>query len=145
MRPASRTPRSGARSLRSVSRSGLPIGAAIRGSISVVALVVSAALLESCHDGLLHAPAGRAPAHVTMSASVSGSSGGAGEAFDRADQIFVRFRTDDEVRVEQESSFAPSARTVVRLDIPLRRLTETLSAEIELRAAGRPLFRGAAS
>jgi hypothetical protein len=78
-----------------------------------------------------------------MTASMSRSDG-AREVFDRADRLFVRFLVGDVVRMERELPFAPSgAETVVRVEVPLRQSTEAVSAEIELRAGERALFRGA--
>src|SRR5688572_28067521 len=115
--------------------------------VALTVLFAWASLVESCHDGLLHAPA-PAAALVSLKASMSrtGSGGGAQEAFDRADRLFVRFRAGDVVRLEQEVPFTPStAETVVRIQVPLRELTEAMSAEIEIRLGEQPLFRGAAS
>ena len=122
-------------------------------SLVVGALAASALLLEGCNDGLLHAPAPAAPASVRMSASLSRSSSNSSsssgfdpDAFDRADQLFLRFRVGDDVRLEQTVPFSPSAAgTTVRLDVPLRQLTETMTAELEVRSANRALFRGSTS
>jgi hypothetical protein len=112
-------------------------------SLAIAGLAASALLLESCNDGLLHAPAPNAPAFVRMSASLSRSSSGFDpNAFDRADQLFLRFRVGNDVRLEQTVPFSPSAAaTAVRLDVPLRQLTETMTAELEVRSANRALFR----
>jgi hypothetical protein len=114
--------------------------------IALVWIAAAAIMLESCHDGLLHAPAPQAPAIVTMRASISRAAGGSSQAYDRADRLFVRFRAGDDVRVEQTIPFAPSAaQTAVSVDIPLRQLTETMTAEVELRIGDRALFRGSAA
>jgi hypothetical protein len=110
------------------------------------ALIASIISLESCNDGLLHAPAPPGPARVTIVASMSRAAGGAPEAFDRATSVFVRFRVGDDVRVERDVPFAPAGGgTTVAVDVPLRQLTETVNADVELRAADRPLFRGTAA
>jgi hypothetical protein len=112
----------------------------------LLSIAIAAIMLESCHDGLLHAPAASAPAIATMRASISRAMGGAPQAYDRADRLFVRFRAGDDVRVEQTIPFAPSAaQTTVSVDIPLHQLTETMTAEMELRIGDRALFRGSAA
>jgi hypothetical protein len=116
-------------------------------SLIVVALAASAVLLESCNDGLLHAPAPATPAFVRMSALLSRSSSGFDPAaFDRSDQLFLRFRVGDDVRLEQTLPFSPSAAaTAIRVEVPLRQLTETMTADLELRSASRALFRASTS
>ncbi|MEO6528708.1 MAG: Ig-like domain-containing protein [Gemmatimonadaceae bacterium] len=117
----------------------------IPGRLLIALLFTSAILVESCNDGVLHAPA-PAAASVHVTASMSRVGGGARDAFDRADRLFVRFRAGDVVRLEQEMGFNPSAtETVVRVQVPLRELAETMTAELELRLGERPLFRGVAS
>ena len=114
--------------------------------VAAASLAVGALLSASCNDGLLHAPAPAQSARLTVSASFGQNAGGASAAYDRADRVFLRFRVGDDVRLEQEVPFSPAgAQTSVRIDVPLRQLSETVNAELELRSAGRPLFRGNAS
>jgi hypothetical protein len=113
--------------------------------LPIALLFTSAILVESCNDALFHAPAPAAAA-VHMTASMSRMGGGARAAFDRADRMFVRFRAGDDVRLERELPFTPPAvEVVVRFDVPLRQLTEEVSAEVELRLGDGPLFRGITS
>jgi hypothetical protein len=85
-------------------------------------------------------------ASVSMTALVDVSRGGNSEAFDRADRLFVQFRADSDVRLEQEVPFSTSSGTaVVRLEIPLRQTSEQMTANIELRVGTRALFRGTAT
>jgi hypothetical protein len=110
--------------------------------LSTVALTT---LLASCHDGLLHSPSkdGRGTVALrTMMTSAATASNAA--AYDKADRLFLRFRSGDELRSEQEVAFSPSATsTVVRVEVPLQALQEPISTEIELRNGTRALFRGA--
>ncbi|MEO6528706.1 MAG: Ig-like domain-containing protein [Gemmatimonadaceae bacterium] len=113
--------------------------------LAIAVLFASAILTESCNDGLLHSPA-PAAALVSMTASMSRFSGGSQEAFDRADRLFVRFRAGDVVRLEQEVPFVSTgAATTVRVQVPLRELSEAMTAELELRLGNRALFRGVTS
>jgi len=113
---------------------------------AAASLAACVLLSASCNDGLLHAPAPAQRALVTMRASVAQMSGGASDAYDRTDRVFLRFRVGDVVRYEQELPFSPAGpQTSVRLEVPLRQLSETMNAELELRAAGRAVFRGNAS
>ncbi|MEO6528707.1 MAG: hypothetical protein ABIP93_18970 [Gemmatimonadaceae bacterium] len=117
--------------------------------LPVAILFASAILTESCNDGLLHPPA-PAAARVLVTASMSRSAIRSGwlEAFNRANRLFVRFRSGDVVRLEQEMPFTPSAteaETIVRIQVPLQELTESMSAEVELRLGDRPLFRATAT
>ena len=110
--------------------------------ISAMALTT---LLASCHDGLLHDPAkdgrGTVALHTVMTRAATASNTA---AYDKADRLFLRFRSGDELRSEQEVAFSPNATsTVVRVDVPLQALQEPISAEIELRNGTRALFRGA--
>lgn len=107
-------------------------------------------VLESCNDGLIHPAADRGPTPIAVRASLSSRSmlalGRDPEAYDRTDRLYLRFRAGDDVRYEQEVPFAPSAtETVVRVDVPLRGQSEALDADMELRSAGRAVFRGASS
>jgi hypothetical protein len=115
--------------------------------LATAGMIAIAATVSGCHDGLLHAPAPRAVASLTMAVSLEpaseGALGGPPEAFDRADGALVRFRSGNDVRSEQRLPFVASpSGTVLRVDVPLRQLTETMSVELELRSADRPLFRG---
>jgi hypothetical protein len=114
--------------------------------LAAASLAACAALLTSCNDGLLHAPAPAQPARVLLRTSFTNVSGGASEAYDKTDRVFLRFRVGDDIRFEQELPFSPAgAQTSVRLEVPLRQLSETVNAELELRSATRPVFRGNAS
>ena len=107
-------------------------------------------VLGSCNDGLIHPAADRGPTPISVRATLSSRSvlalGRDPEAYDRTDRLYLRFRAGDDVRYEQEVPFAPSAtETVVRVDVPLRGQSEALEADMELRSAGRAIFRGASS
>lgn len=113
---------------------------------AAASLAACVLLSASCNDGLLHAPAPAQRALVTMRASIAEMSGGASDAYDRTDRVFLRFRVGDDVRYEQELPFSPAgAQTSVRVEVPLRQLSETMNADLELRAANRAVFRGTAS
>jgi len=114
--------------------------------LAAASLAVSALLSASCNDGLLHAPAPAQPALVTMRPSFNTLSGGAPDAYAKTDRLFLRFRVGDDVRFEQELPFSPAGtETSVRLEVPLRQLSETMNAELELRSASRPVFRANAT
>jgi hypothetical protein len=104
-----------------------------------------AMVLASCHDGLLHAPANDRTGFVNVRALMSKSAAGfSAAAYDKADRVFLRFRSGDVLRAEQDLPFSPAATaTVVRTDVPLEALQEPISVELELRIGTRALFRGA--
>jgi len=111
-----------------------------------VAAVAAAAVLAACDDGLIRPPAPAGPALVRIAASLSLSSGGPVEAYQKADQLSVRFLSSNEVRLAEVVPFDPSEEaTVVSLQVPLEDLAETVTIELELRTGSQPLFRGSGS
>jgi phosphodiesterase/alkaline phosphatase D-like protein len=103
------------------------------------------AAAAGCHDGLIHAPAPPDPVNVMIAATVGGGAGGNADAYARLDQLMVRFRNGDALRLEELLPFDPSgSETRVAIPVPLRAISETLTLELELRMGAQPLFRGAA-
>lgn len=102
----------------------------------------AACALVACQDALLRPAAARA-ASLSMVVSLDRAVGGASEAFDRADGATIRFSAGGDVRRTETLPFSPSgSETVLRVDIPLRQLSETMTVDLELESGGRPLFRG---
>ena len=101
--------------------------------------------LTACHDGLLRPAAPRA-ASLSMVVTLQRTTGGASEAYDHADGATIRFSAGGEVRRTETLPFSPSgSETVLRVDIPLREISEEMTVDLELQSAGRPLFRGSTS
>jgi hypothetical protein len=110
------------------------------------ALVASLLALESCHEGLIYAPASGLTASADVRASFDASVGSNGAAFDKVDRVSVQISVGSDVRVQQEASFTPSAGVaVIRLEVPLQQTSEDVTASVELRSNGRALFRGTAT
>lgn len=110
--------------------------------LSFVALTPVIAL-SACRDGLMHPAAPAAPASVSIRPSFQAAGAGVAEAFDRADQLSVRFLGDGETRFEADLPFSSSGGdVVVSLQVPLRAVSEQLTLELELRAERQALFRG---
>jgi hypothetical protein len=103
-------------------------------------------LVGACSDGPTEAgPQGGAARLSVQATFAGGAGGGPGEAFDRADRLFVRALGGTEVRFEQEMPFDPGvAETIVLIDVPLRELAETLLIDLELRVGTEPIFSGSA-
>ena len=102
----------------------------------------AACALVACQDGLLHPAAPRA-ASLSMAVALRSTAGGAPEAYDRADGATIRFSADGEVRRTETLPFSPSgSETVLRVDVPLRQISEQMTVDLELESAGQPLFRG---
>jgi Bacterial Ig-like domain (group 2) len=102
----------------------------------------AACAVVACRDVLLR-PAAPQAASLSMVVTLDRALGGAPEAFDRADGAVIRFSVGGELREEETVPFAPSGtETVLRVDIPLRQLSENMTVDLELRSTGRPLFRG---
>lgn len=106
-------------------------------------LLAGAAALSACNDGLLRPAAPAGPASVSIAASMQSYSGGIAEAYQRVNQLSVRFTAGTEVRLEEILAFDPAAtQTTVSVQVPLEDVTETLSIELQLRANGAALFQG---
>jgi hypothetical protein len=106
-------------------------------------LAGATAVAAGCHDGLLHPPAAAGPAELAVIAAVESGDGGAAEAFTHADQIVVRLRVGDDLRLEEQIGFDGSrTETQVSVQVPLRGPSEELTLDLELRMGAEPLFRG---
>src|SRR5256885_13443180 len=93
--------------------------------VGVLGLVTT---LIGCHDAPVSAPSAGVKASLSIAASVSISQGGSAAAFARADSVFVRVRAPEEVRGDFSLPFQSAAtQTGVRVAVPLRQATETLS------------------
>jgi phosphodiesterase/alkaline phosphatase D-like protein len=113
--------------------------------LRTVWVAAGCAAAAGCHDGLIHAPAPPDPVNVMIAATVGGGAGGNADAYARLDQLMVRFRNGDALRLEELLPFDPSgSETRVAIPVPLRAISETLTLELELRMGAQPLFRGAA-
>jgi hypothetical protein len=105
----------------------------------------AACTLVACQEVLLRPAAPRA-ASLSMVVTLEHALGGASEAFDRADGAVLRFSAGGELRLEETLPFSQSGtETTLRVDIPLRQLSEEMTVELELESGGRPLFRGVTS
>ena len=114
----------------------------MRRACSLAALVGSAALV-ACSDGLLRPPAPAGPATVALAASVNLSSGGSSEAYQKVNQLSVRFLAGGTQRLSQIVPFDPGAsQTVIPLQVPLEDVTESFAIELSLLAGSQPLFQG---
>ncbi|MEO8564367.1 MAG: Ig-like domain-containing protein [bacterium] len=109
---------------------------------TIVSIVASALLVVGCHDGLLNAPAGPL-AVVQVTPTLSLSSGGSRQAYDRVDRMVIQFSVGSDVRVQDTVAFNPALSvTKVRVSVPLKASSEALRADVELLRGTDALFRG---
>lgn len=112
-----------------------------RGGLVVVALLMA---MSACDRAFLHDPADERMAALTI--ELTSAAGGPAEAFDKADRAVIRFFEGERLRLERTVNIAASGRDVaVPLQVELKRPSETLRVEVELRRTDAPLFRGSTS
>jgi phosphodiesterase/alkaline phosphatase D-like protein len=102
---------------------------------------LAAATLVGCDRGLPQDPAQGGAASITLDLTVAG---GAAEAFDKADALWVRGSVENVVRFERTITISAGGRDVeTPLEVLLSRASETVRFEIELRRGAAAIFRGA--
>lgn len=100
-----------------------------------------AATHSGCDRGLPQDPARGGAASITLDLAVAG---GAAEAFDKADALWVRGSVENVVRFERTIAISAGGQDVeTPLDVLLSRASETVRFEIELRQGAAAIFRGA--
>lgn len=104
----------------------------------LAALTLAAA---ACDNALLNDPAAPGATSVVLDLNA----GGASEAFDKADRVRVRVQDGSTARVDRTVMISAAGSDVmIPLEFELKRATENLTANVEVRRGGDLLFTGSA-
>ncbi|MGH7468254.1 MAG: Ig-like domain-containing protein [Longimicrobiales bacterium] len=104
-------------------------------------------VLTACDTGFLAEPdRSFGNARVALDLVIAGSAGGQPQAFDKADGVWVQFRSGDAVRLERVFPVRANGQDIpLAIDVPLKNAAENLLMNIEVRIGPAALFRGTTS
>ncbi|MGH6691054.1 MAG: Ig-like domain-containing protein, partial [Gammaproteobacteria bacterium] len=110
---------------------------------SVTALLAVVALTTTaCENGLFQEPSAES-ASLVLDLEAPSVVGGPSNAFDAADRVRVQALNGQRVRFDRTIPIQAEGRNLqLTIDIPRRRLRETLTLQVEVRRGDAPLFRG---
>jgi hypothetical protein len=111
----------------------------------ILPVMIAVAVTAGCENVLLNDPAAPGLASIVLEVSASGSAGGPGAAFDKADRVRVRVPDGSSFRIDRTVLVSASGGDLtIPLEFELKRATENLTAEVEVRRGSAALFRGSA-